>query len=139
MESRADDGMDTSGDLETYRQTKMKEMEGLEQRIQSSREALDRLKDCNDERIRGMAEDMEREIDGIVDELVASRDGVSEARSKGEIDDAYCGRIVYRIEKMEGDIELSRSVSKLLGFDGIRTGVSVAGDSVPGGHGVAGA
>ncbi|WEL38336.1 hypothetical protein PFJ87_11g02340 [Encephalitozoon hellem] len=133
MESRADDGMDTSGDLETYRQTKMKEMEGLEQRIQSSREALDRLKDCNDERIRGMAEDMEREIDGIVDELVASRDGVSEARSKGEIDDAYCGRIVYRIEKMEGDIELSRSVSKLLGFDGIRTGVSVAGDSVPGG------
>ena len=53
MESRADDGMDTSGDLETYRQTKMKEIEGLEQRIRSSREALDRLKDCNDERIRG--------------------------------------------------------------------------------------
>ncbi|KAG5858497.1 hypothetical protein KMI_20g20040 [Encephalitozoon hellem] len=133
MESRADDGMDTSGDLETYRQTKMKEIEGLEQRVQSSREALDRLKDCDDERIKGSAEDMEREVDGIVDELGTARDAVSEARSKGEMDDAYPGRIPWRIENMEGDIHLNISVSKLLGFDGIGTGVSVAGDSVPGG------
>ncbi|WEL38143.1 hypothetical protein PFJ87_04g02070 [Encephalitozoon hellem] len=133
MESRADDGMDTSGDLETYRQTKMKEIEGLEQRIWSIWEALDRLKDCDDERIKGSAEDMEREVDGIVDELGTARDAVSEARSKGEMDGAYPGRILWRIKKMEGDIHLNISVSKLLGFDGIRTGVSVAGDSVPGG------
>ncbi|UTX42511.1 hypothetical protein GPU96_11g22960 [Encephalitozoon hellem] len=132
MESRADDGMDTSGDLETYRQTKMKEMEGLEQEIQSSREALDRLKDCDDERIRGMVEDMEREVDEVVDELATARDAVSEARSKGEMDGAYPGGILWRIEKIEGDIHLNISVSKLLGFDGISTEVSVAGDSVPG-------
>ncbi|WEL39771.1 hypothetical protein PFJ87_11g00060 [Encephalitozoon hellem] len=80
----------------------------------------------------GLAEDIEREVDGIVDELATARDAVSEARSKGEMDDVYLVEFLCKIEKMEGDIELSRSVSKLLGFDGIRTGVSVAGDSVPG-------
>ncbi|UTX42304.1 hypothetical protein GPU96_09g16750 [Encephalitozoon hellem] len=131
MESRADDGMDTSGDLETYRQTKMKEIEGLEQRVRSIWEALDRLKDCDDERIKGSAEDMEREVDGIFDELGTARDAVSEARSKGEMDDVYLVEFLCRIEKMEGDMQLNTSISKLLGFDGIGGGVSVAGDCVP--------